>query len=62
MLCCGQLDWPEICGACAELAPPCMPHRLPCSSTVALTVFPFFTYVPSSGLMGDSLPKVQVLG
>ena len=28
------------------------------SSTIALTVFPFFTYVPSSGLIGESLPKV----
>lgn len=28
------------------------------SSTIALTVFPFFTYVPSSGWLGDSLPKV----
>ncbi|KAI7843994.1 hypothetical protein COHA_002532 [Chlorella ohadii] len=28
------------------------------SSTVALTLFPFFTYVPTSGLLGESLPKV----
>ena len=25
---------------------------------VYIVVFPFFTYVPSSGLMGDNLPKV----
>lgn len=29
------------------------------SSTVALTLFPFFTYVPTSGLLGESLPKVR---
>jgi hypothetical protein len=28
------------------------------SSTVALTLFPFFTYIPTSGLLGESLPKV----
>ncbi|KAL4440645.1 hypothetical protein ABPG77_000354 [Micractinium sp. CCAP 211/92] len=28
------------------------------SSTVALTLFPFFTYVPTSGLLGESLPQV----
>lgn len=28
------------------------------SSTVALTLFPFFTYVPTSGLLGETLPKV----
>lgn len=27
--------------------------------TILCTVFPFFTYVPSSGLVGDSLPKVK---
>ncbi len=29
------------------------------SSAVALTLFPFFTYVPTSGLLGESLPKVR---
>ncbi|KAL4457583.1 hypothetical protein ABPG75_012448 [Micractinium tetrahymenae] len=27
------------------------------SSTIALTLFPFFTYVPTSGLLGETLPK-----
>lgn len=30
------------------------------SVTVLYLVFPFFTYVPSSGLLGDHLPKVRV--
>lgn len=32
------------------------------SSAVALTLFPFFTYVPTSGLLGESLPKVSWRG
>lgn len=28
------------------------------SSTISLIVFPLFTYVPTSGLLGESLPKV----
>uniref|UniRef100_A0A1D2AFS1 Equilibrative nucleoside transporter 4 n=1 Tax=Auxenochlorella protothecoides TaxID=3075 RepID=A0A1D2AFS1_AUXPR len=28
------------------------------SSTISLTVFPFFTYVPSSGLLGESFPRI----
>lgn len=30
------------------------------SSTIALTLFPFFTYVPSTGTIGELLPKVGV--
>ena len=37
--------WPALCA-------------LGLSSTVALIIFPFFTYVPTSGLLGDSLPRV----
>lgn len=29
------------------------------SSTIALTLFPFFTYVPTSGLLGEALPRVS---
>lgn len=29
---------------------------------IALTLFPFFTYIPSSGLLGDELPKVLFFG
>lgn len=28
------------------------------SSAIALTIFPFFTYVPSSGLFGETFPRV----
>ena len=28
------------------------------SCTISLVLFPFFTYVPTSGLLGESLPKV----
>lgn len=31
-------------------------------SGIALTLFPFFTYMPSSGLLGDELPKVLFFG
>lgn len=29
---------------------------------MALTLFPFFTYVPTSGLLGETLPKVGWVG
>lgn len=29
------------------------------SSTIALIIFPFFTFVPTSGLLGESLPRVR---
>lgn len=29
------------------------------SGTIGLLIFPFITYVPSSGLLGDLLPKVS---
>lgn len=28
------------------------------SGTISLIIFPFFTYVPTSGLLGEALPKV----
>jgi hypothetical protein len=31
-------------------------------ASVALALFPFFTYLPSSGLLGESLPKVLFFG
>ena len=31
------------------------------SGTVGIMVFPFFTYVPSSGWLKDLLPKVSML-
>lgn len=30
------------------------------SSCIALVVFPFFTYVPTSGLLGENLPKARM--
>jgi len=31
------------------------------SSTLLNCVFPFFTYLPSSGLLGERLPQVRCL-
>jgi hypothetical protein len=30
-----------------------------CSGCIGILIFPFFTYVPSGGLLGEMLPKVR---
>ena len=48
----GGASWQTFCLIWGPLS------ALTLSSAIALTLFPFFTYVPTSGLLGESLPKV----
>jgi hypothetical protein len=48
----GSASWQALLLMWAPLA------ALTLSSTIALILFPLFTYVPTSGLLGESLPKV----
>lgn len=48
----GSASWQALGLIWAPLA------ALALSSAIALTLFPFFTFVPTSGLLGETLPKV----
>lgn len=48
----GSASWQALGLIWAPLA------ALALSSAIALTLFPFFTFVPTSGLLGETLPRV----